>query len=297
MAGVVGAVVVAAGAIGAAAISADSSRKAAHAQADALKAQKGTDIPDVQALAAEADKQKYKDQFTILNEVDPATGQLRDSTNFQLNKYATNDAGQQAATGVLSQLFDENHNPDATDTQFYNTLRTQAQQQLDLGGSLSPAQQSEFVRAGLEGASTSGLNPASAATRQKVGGLLASESTALQAQRQQQAQSLFGFATQLKDNRNAQLSSIGNFGLQTSAANGSKLLNLAQLADSRVPEIGLGGGDVANLSVANTNQKNGNLVAMGQVNAQRAVADGKTYSNLIGGLTSAVGGYGAAKKG
>lgn len=285
------AVIAAGGAVAAAKLSSDAQKKATAAQTNALNSQKGVDIPAVQTAAKQADTQKYADQFTLLNQIDPATGQLRDTTNASLNKYATNDNGQNVANGVLNQLFSQNSNPDATNTQFYNTLRTQAQQALDQGGQLSPAQQNEFVRAGLEQASTTGSNPASSATRQGIGNLLASQSTALQQQRQTMAQQLFGFATDLKNNQNAQLTNIGNLGLQTSAANGSKLLNLAQLADSRVPNIGLNGTDVANLSVANTNQANANKIGIGQVNSQSAIANGKIMAGLVGGLTSAASGY------
>lgn len=296
MAAITSAVIVAAGAVGAAAMSANAQKKAAAAQADALKNQKGVDIPAVQQQAHDADVAKYKEQFNLLNQFDPVTGEIRSNTNDALNTYATNDTQENQANSILGTLFNENVAPDSKDVNFYNTLRDQAQTNLDQGGQLSPEMQAEFVRSGLEGASTTGLNAGSAATRQSIGGLLASQQLALQQKRQDMAKSLFGFATDLKSNRNQTLGNLANQNLASSTAHGNKLLNLAQLADSRVPDAGLSGGDVANLAVGNTNQANGVALQKGAIAAQNAQARGQIAAGLIGGLTSAAGSYAASYK-
>lgn len=286
---IAGAAIAAVGAVAGAVVSSNAAKKAAQTQADALKSVKGVDIPAVEQEAKNADVQKYKDQFDLLNQYDPVTGQLRSNTNDALNQYATNDTNANQANSILNTLFNENKGPDSTDLNFYNTLRTQAQGQLDQGGALSPEQQSEIVRAGLEGASTTGLNAGSAAARQSIGGLLASQVTAQQQARQQMAQNLFGFATQLKDNNNAQQQAVAQTSLAASQAQGNKLLGLANLADSRVPNVGLSGGDIANLAVGNQNQANQTALQQGAINASNAQARAQIAAGLIGGLTSAAG--------
>lgn len=291
MAAITTAAIVAAGAIGSAVVQANAAKKAAAAQQEALKNVKGVDINQVSQQAKDADIAKYRDQFNLLNQYDPVTGEIRSTTNDQLADFAKNDSNSNDANSILKTLFNENANPDSTDVNFYNTLRSQAQNQLDQGGQLSPEQQAEFVRAGLEGASTTGLNAGSAATRQSVGKLLASEQLQQQQQRQQMAQQLFGFATELKNNRNQTLGNIANQNLAASQVKQNKLLALSELADSRVPDVGLSGGDIANLAVGNQNQANQVALQRGAIQAQQAQARGQITAGLIGGLTSAAGMY------
>jgi len=290
---VAGAVVVAG--VGSAVVQGNAAKKAQAAQNAALNGQKGVDIEGTQQLAREADRQNYREQYNLLREVDPETYALLTGTNQQLAQYATpeGDVNQANADRILQSLYSENAVQSPQDIAFENTLRQRAQSQLDLGGALSPEQQAEIVRAGLEGASTTGLNAGSAATRSSVGSLVASEQLAQQQQRQSMAQELFGFATDLKNNRNSTLTGVAQAGLAGSAAKGSKLTGLANLADSRVPQVGLSGGDIANLAVGNQNQSNAVAAQRGAIGAQNAQAQGQIAAGLIGSLGSAAGYYGA----
>jgi hypothetical protein len=266
-------------------------KKALAAQQAALDKQKPVDVEATQASAKQADLDKFKAGFEAQNQYDPVTGQIRAKTNDALSQFASNDTNENAANSALGALSAENLPVDSRDVQFTDTLKGQAQSALDQGGALSPEQQAEFVRAGLEGASTTGLNAGSSTTRQSIGKLLASEQLAQQEQRQNMAKNLFGFATDLKSQRNNTLSNIASNNLGASAQHGNKLLNLAQLADSRVPDVGLSGGDIANLNVANTNQANGNAMQQGAIQANNAVARGQIAAGLVGGITSAAGSF------
>ncbi len=104
------------------------------------------------------------------------------------------------------------------------------------------------------------------------------------------AQQLFGFATDLKTNRNNTLTGISGASQGASAAQFSKLFNLANLADSRVPNIGLGGGDIANLAIGNNNLENNKALQTGAINANMATAKGKSNAALIGATGSVIGG-------
>lgn len=297
---IAGAAIAAVGAIGSAVIAKKSQDKAIAAQKDALASQKGIDIGAVQQQAKDADLQKYKDQFKLLGEVDPTTAAIRDQSNAALLN-SVNDTNSANSNSILQSLFNENANVDPNDAAFAAKLKSKAQEQLDLGGSLSPEAQSEFVRAGLETASGAGFNPGSNATKQGVGKLLFTESNALEQQRAKMAQELFGFATDLNTTRNQQLLGISNAAQTKSALDQNKLLNLAQLADSRTPNIGLSGGDIANLAVGNTNQANAVAAQKGAVDAANAQARGQITAGLVGNLASVAGtaiqGYGASRAG
>lgn len=263
--------------------------KAADAQQHALDAQKPADINAISDQAKQADLKRYQDQFKALNEVDPVTGQIRTATNNALLAGANGDANGSNANTILQGLFDTNNPVNPADASFAADLKAKAQQQLDLGGKLSPEAQAEFVRAGLENASSSGFNAGSSATKQGIGSLLFSQSNALEQQRNATAQQLFGFATDLNTTRNQQLLGIANTATTKSAIDQQKLLALAGLTDSRTPSIGLTGGDVANLATGNANQTNAIALQKGAIQAQQAGANGQIISGLVGNLASAAG--------
>jgi hypothetical protein len=261
--------------------------RSARAQREALAGQKGVDVADVTRQAREADLQKYRDQFRLQAEVDPGSAALRESSNKALQESVFGDPNEKNANEILKSLFNENVNVDPNDANFVQALKTRAQETLALGGKISPDQQAELVRAGLETGAQSGFNAGSSATRQGVGKLLASESEALAASRAEQARGLFGFATDINSSRVGNLTNIGNASTNAAIARNAKLTSIANLADSRVPEIGIGGGDIANLAVGNTNQGNQVTLQRGAVAAQNAAANGQIISGLIGKLGGA----------
>lgn len=291
----------AAATVGTSLIAANAQKKAAQAQQSALNDVKPVDVIKVAADAKAADLDKYKNQFTLLNQVDPATGQLRDASNAGLAESigtSVYDKNLDQSNALLGSLFGENVNVDPNDKAFYDQLKARAASELAQGGNFSPEQQAELVRAGLEQGGQGGFAPGSSATRQGVGKLLASESESLKNSRQAMAQQLFGFASSLKDNRNNTLLNIS--GAQQGAAaqaaaqrnaDFSKLFSLANLADSRVPDIGLGGSDIANLAVANNNTANNVTLQKGAVQANRTAANGQIAAGLVGGLASLPGQY------
>ncbi len=257
--------------------------QAAAAQKTGLDAVQTVDPTKINAQAVAADRAKITNQLTALKDLDPGTAALRDTSNAGLN---TTSQQAQDSNAILKGLFDENAALNPADANFQEQLKARAQQHLDEGGSLTPEQQAEFVRAGLEQAGTSGVGAGSAAGRQTVGKLLASEQNALQLQREAQAKDLFGFATDLQTQRNQQLLGIQGATLNADQANTAKLLNLAQLADSRTPNVGLSGTDMANLAVSNQQLLNDVALKKAGVNANLA----STIGTLAANRDTAVGG-------
>jgi len=296
--------ITAAVAVGSALAKSNAAKKAAKgaaaAQNEALDQVKTVDVKTTQADAAAADRAKYAAGFSALAEQDPNTARAREASSAGLADSAGPNSNSTAATSLVSTLFSENVNQSPADRAFINTLKQQAQGQLDLGGALSPEQQSEFVRAGLENVGSAGVSAGSSAGKQSIGKLLASEQMAVQQKRQSMARELFGFASDLDSTRVNNLGQISSLATNTDQAQASKLLSIAQLADSRVPSIGLSGSDVANLSVANVNTQNQVALAKGGVKADEHKARGVSNAALIGGISSAVtsgiGSYGSYLK-
>lgn len=277
--------------------------KANDAQQAALDKQQSLDPAQIAKDAYSADLARYQKQFQALDSIDHTTSQIRNSSNDALLAGVTGggDKNNVNANSILQGLFDSNNKLDPADANFSASLKAKAQQQLDLGGKLSPDAQAEFVRAGLEQSAQGGFNAGSDATKQGVGKLLFSESNALEQQRNATAKTLFGFADDLNTSRNNNLLGIAGATASKSASDYTKLLGLAQLADSRVPALGLTGANVADLSVANTNQQNQLATQQGAVTASNAQARGAITAGLIGGITSSVtgalGGYAGAASG
>lgn len=285
-------IAVAAVSAGGAAIAANQKKvalnKANDAAQVALNAQKAQDPVALANQAYAQDLAKYKADFAAMNTVDPLSGQMRTASSAGLLANASGDQNSTNANTILQNLFNSNNPANPTDINFEKTLKSQAQGALDLGGKLSADQQAEFVRAGLQTAGQSGFNPGSGATINGVGGLLASQSNALQLQRQAQAKDLFGFATDLNTTRNQQLLNIASGSSGKSVSDYQKLMGIAQLSDSRVPSLGLTGPDVAGLSAGNVTQANQVALQRGGVAQANAQAAGQIAAGLTGGITSAI---------
>jgi len=265
------------------AYAASQQRKAAKEQQAALDKIKGTDIEKTAARAKEADLQQFKDSLQAQRDLDPATARLRDISNEQL---AQGDPQQAAVNRVLSDLFSTTQPADARDTKFIETLKTRAQEELDRGGALSGEQQSELVRAGLEQAGASGVGAGSVAGRRTVGRLLASETERLRQERGNVARELFGFATDLQSRRIDDASRLVSTNQNVQQQRLQRLFNLANLADSRVPTIGLGGSDIANLEISNQNLKRDKIVRGANIAANSRTQQAATIQRGVGGLVS-----------
>lgn len=287
--GTTAAVIMAGAAVASAGAKQYAAGKAASAQKKGLDAVEGVNIADVANQAAARDIQKQKDQFAAQAATDPASAALRTTSNEGLQRAVFGDPNEQNANTILQTLFDENINIDPNDVNFVSSLKSRAQEVLDQGGRFSGEQQAELVRAGLEQGGQAGFSAGSSATRQGVGKLLASESERLAAEREARARDLFGFATATENNRVNVLGDIGEGSLRANAQKTDQLFNIANLADERVPNIGLSGGDIANLAVSNTNLRNKVALAKAGVRAQKALATGDTIAGLAGSLGTMAG--------
>lgn len=246
----------------------------------------GVDIAAVQQQAREADLQRIKDTNAA---EDPTMKGIRTSSDQALLNSVVGDPNATNANKILSSLFNENINLDPRDAAFQQKLKTEAQKQLDLGGSFSPEQQAELVRAGLEKSSAAGYGAESTTGKSQLGKLLASESDRMATERQARAKDLFGFATDLNNLRTSNLLNISGASTSTAAADQNRLLNLAGLVDSRKETVGLTGGDIANLAVGNQNSANQMAANRASIAAGNAQARATSTAGLISGLTSGIG--------
>jgi hypothetical protein len=244
------------------------------------------DIQEVQRLAREADLQRIKDTNAA---EDPTMKGIRTSADQALLNSVVGDPNISNANKILQTLFDENVNLDPRDANFQERLKAEASRQLDLGGRLSPEQQAELVRAGLENAEQAGYGAESTTGRGQLGKLLASESERLATERQARAKDLFGFAADLQNLRNSNLLGIGSASTSTANLNTNRLLDIAGLVDSRKETVGLTGGDIANLAVGNQNAANQMAANRAAIEAQNAQARATSTAGLIQGLTTAAG--------
>lgn len=356
---------VAAAAVGGAVIQADAQRKAANKMKDALS---NMQTPDPEALSKvwkDTDLQKYQDQFTNLRKVDPETAALQDNSLKTLGTMTGETAGDRGLGTLHDSLIGAksdvtaNQNlinqrvgvqdanaakiqglgdrylaaaPDAAtlaaNKDYQAQVKDRASQLLAEGGQLSPQQQAELVRAGLENAGARGMNAGSGATRQTVGRLLASESENLANSRAANSTNLFGFAqnsagadqsaqntatagaqgafgqagglfanntatvannnTQAINNRATLDTNAAQSLVQKDAQQVSRNANLLGIAQSRTPNIGPSGNDVVSLYLAKMNAKNGQAIGIANTEGQKAMAQAGMYSGALNGIASGV---------
>jgi hypothetical protein len=285
------AIISAVGTIGGAALSANAQKKAA-----AAAGRLGTgavDIESVQKQAREADLRNISD--TNLNE-DPTMKAVRKTSDEALLGSVLGDPNVENANRILSTLVSENINLNPNDANFQAKLKSEADRLLSQGGTLSPEQQAELVRSGLETSSQGGYGAGSGAGRQTIGKLLISEQERLAADRQGRARELFGFANDLNTSRIQNLSGISGASTAVAGADQNRLLNFANLVDSRKQTVGLTGGDIANLAVGNQNSANQMATNKAAMAAQNAQARATNMSSLISGLGTAAGQYLGSRK-
>jgi hypothetical protein len=246
------------------------------------------DPAQMAAMAQEQDIARYRQSLAAQEQLDPATAQMRKLADAGLG---ATDPNETIANALLAQLYSENVNIDPRNAEFQNLLKERATEQMRLGGSLSPEQQAELVRAGLEQTGTTGVGPGSRAGKQSIGKLLVSEQEALGQNRAALAQQLFGFSEAMDQNRAGRLGGIAGQAGSQQQITANKLFGMADLADRRMPTVGLSGADMVNLAVSNVNTKNEAILGQGNIAAEGALARGQIGSSLLGGLAQVPGIY------
>lgn len=282
------AVIGAAAAAGGAINSADSQRKALHAQQDALKASQGT-VDSLGQSTAELSKQNAIASANLEKQLTPEVPELRTAANQNLlnglnsNRYGM---GNESAL-VRSQLGNQ---VGMVNTPLLNAAIEKARGDLALGGQLSPEAQNLATRQALakSGTVSGGLGLG----RDLVARDLGLTSMQVEQQRLQNASQLGGQELQLGQT-NAQIGQFnaGNLLNQIQLLNSinqgqfGRDLSTAQFAESiQRPIVGIDPGSAANLQIAQQN-------AAGAANANAANVKGQAnqgYLNAAGQIGGAL---------
>lgn len=267
-------------------------QKGIKAQEAGLAGEQGVDIPAISTLASQSDLTKYQQQFTAEASVDPQFAALRN----------------QGAQGVLGVLADQ-ANPNsignkaissAASTVNQNTpldqgaisdLISKARDELNAGATLPASFQAELVRSGLAAGGAAGTGVSGeGATGVGARTLLGSAGIQLQQERAAQAEGELGSAQTLQAQQEAALNELTQLSMNLNQSKAAIGAGAAGMGTAALPSIGLSGSQVAGLSVGNTNLSNQKSVGQGNLGAQSAADTGAMYSNIIGGLTGAIGG-------
>ena len=120
--------------------------------------------------------------------------------------------------------------------------------------------------------------------------LLGIEGIKLQQQRAAEAEQLAGTASGLQTERQNALSNLLTLDNNLRAAKVQRGQTGAAVGTSSIPSIGLSGGDVVNMDIGNTNQRNAVILGKGNLQAQKQLANGEMWGKIIGAGTSLVGG-------
>jgi hypothetical protein len=292
--------VAAAATVGAAYAKKSAADKAASAQKTALKGQAKIlndemSYDRVNQAAVQAERDRAKARIALQEETDPELAQLRQLGKQQLLAQAQQPEASRESVQVAKQLFEENIKPSEGLEKLKDQIIGKAQERLNQGATLPPEFQAELVRAGVSQGAQAGLKP----TQSTVGGrlyqALGSAGIALQAQREQEAQSLAQTATGLQESRAKILESIFPTISQTEATQKNNAATNFSIGDQTLPQAGLTGAEAANLQINRANTLLKIRGKRGDIAAQQAIAGGEANASYIkaGGqlATGALGAY------
>lgn len=300
------AVVALAGAVGGAVAKGDAARKAANSRLDAVRAMEDIDPSGSNDMARTADTERFIGQLALQGTVDPTVAAVREAGAQGVLKSL--DTPQDAnARALADKLASENLEPDAKLEALKEKLLADAQADLDRGATLSPDFQAELVRTGLEGAGAAGFKAApSGGAARSARTLLGAAGIALKEQRRQSAVSSATAVTGMQETRAGILARIIPTITQLGDSTAARAGKAFGMANEAVPEYGLTGAEMVNIDLARINQQNKKMALIGGLNAEKAIAQGQMYSEMIGAGTNAagsilggmnLGGAGAAKGG
>lgn len=295
------AVGLAAAAAGSAYAKGDAARKAGNKMKDAIGRVERIDVAKEQEIAQNYDRERFKGQLALQAELDPKAAALR-TEGMDALLASLSDPNETKALELVSKLADEVGTESPAIKALREKIVTDALSELELGAELPADFQAELVRTGLEAGARSGLGVAKGSGGEQASRRLLGEAgVALKQQRTENAEG----ALTLDSNINAARTNI----LTNTAAMLSNLVNsragkaqqAATMGYSLVPEYGLSGADAVNLDLARINQKQQLELALGSVEAQKALAKGEMIAGFIGaggqafsGIMGGMGGGGAS---
>lgn len=274
------------------AMSARAQQKAVDAQIAALKEQRqfvydNLDPSKVGPQVLTADQQQAENRLRLQQQIDPSLLASRYGAEQRINEGLANLGSEQ---GVANQATQEAQAGVGGMQDAKKMLVDRAIQQLQLGATLPPDVQAEFVKAGLE---KSGM-VTGAATPMGIGGTLlrkviGTEGLKLQQQREESAKGLLTTAQSLESNRQAILQNLFPSLARTQIGNTQAAQSVFGTANAATPQAGLSGNDVLNLWLSRVGATSANIQQQGQVQAAGALGQGTSWAQGISGLAQGLG--------
>lgn len=288
IAGILGA----AGSIIGGAMNAAAQKKVAKIQAKAIKDArdflfKNLDPAVVAEKAAAQDIARAQQRKAFQEQIDPELAKQRRESQALLSEQLAG-IGKGPAQDIAALATQEALAGSDQFTEIKNRMIDAALTEINAGATLPPDVQAELVQAGLE---KSGM-VSGAATPRGIGGTLLRKEIGqgaikLQADRQARAMALAGAASQLDTQRQAMLQSLFP-NLQTMQAKDIGMASgILQQADAMVPEVGLGGRDIAELWKARVGANAQLTKDLGTVNSAGTLNRTSAIADLIGKVGAA----------
>lgn len=235
---------------------------------------KDINIKDQQRLVSQADIDKYKGQFAAQEQVDPNAAALRkEGTAGVLNQLRQDQSGNTIADQSLKQSAALSSAESGPEKGVIDDLIARAKSDLESGATLPPEFQAELVRSGLAGSAQNGMalngnGQAGVNTRTLLGGA----GIQLQAQRTAEAEGAATTAGDIQSRRASILQGLAILDNDLRGAKTQRATGAAAFGYSATPDIGLSGKDVGNLSLANWKLDNQRVLALGGINANKALS-------------------------
>jgi len=277
------AVVGAAAYAGSAAAENKAKQSALTAQQKAWLNLKPIDIKDTQKVASDADIERFKNSLATQEQYDPTFSAMRKQGSANILKGLREDAsGHSIAQNSLDQLAESNTKNSAAEQGVIDQLIARAKSDLDAGATLPPEFQAELVRSGLAKAGTSGLplnGEGAAGVESRT--LLGKAGIELQQQRQNEALQAAEGAGGIQSRRAQILEGLSTLDNNLRTASAARSGGAIQLANGSMPNVGLSGADVANLSLKNNDFENRRTLALGGIKANKYLSQGAANSAYI----------------
>jgi hypothetical protein len=277
------------------AMQASAIKKSTQMQIDALERQRKfvfeqLDPAVVGAQAAGADIERAEQRLALQSKIDPsllATRYVSQDALLDLAKEGAESQGDK----VAAQLFEQTQATlgDTREERLRNELIDAALEEVGQGASLPADVQAELVQAGLERSGTVGTGSSSRGLAgQLTRKLIGNEALALKKARQDQAVRLGLTAQQLGNNRLQILGSVFPQLKNLQAQNVAQQTSLLSTANQLVPEVGLGGADIANLFTARVGATNKIAQSAADVAARGSLGQAQAFQQGLGTAASTI---------
>lgn len=287
---IAGAVIGALGSAGQAYLNWDATDSALDSMETALKKQKSIDIDEMKRLASETDMARFREMLQFQGEADPQFAQLRNKGAAGLLRVLMQDAtGQHLSDTAIKQMGEDLAGERESTQRLIDVLIERAEADLAAGATLPPEFQAELIQAGLERAGGRGESiEGRGAAGTEIRRLLGREGLALRGAREASALQSVSAAEALRARRASVLQDLAVLDNNLRGAKAIRAGGAVTVGSQAMPAIGLTGADAVNLSLQNLNQENQNRLALGNIYAQKRLAEGAMYSGLLGSGTSAI---------